>query len=128
MILKVPRGQKHIIWALENGTFSTFSKFLSNEVEAVFFGKLGKAFKKLFEYKVSHKKYFKKWFSSYLEVKNRSKQFSRRPGQNIQNSFNWNLVIGTILENDFQRIFWELEHGRVTMFTVISGKARQNNG
>ena len=128
MVLKVPRGQKHIIWALENGIFSTFSKFFSNEDEAVFFGKLGKAFKKLFEYKVSHKKYFKKWFSNYLEVKNRSKQFSGSAGQNIQNSFNWNLLIGTILENDFHRIFWELEHGRVTMFTVISGKARQSNG
>ena len=48
--------------------FSLFCKFLSDNVKTVFWKSEGKH-SKLFESKVGHRKFFRKWFCSYLVVK-----------------------------------------------------------
>ena len=49
-------------------TFFTFCKFLSDNVKTVFWKSEAKH-SKLFESKVGHRKFFRKWFCSYLVVK-----------------------------------------------------------
>ena len=49
--------------------FSVFSKFLSDEVETIFWESEAKH-SKLFKSKFGHRKLLRKWFWSYLELKN----------------------------------------------------------
>ena len=101
--------------------FSVFCKFLSDEVETVFWESETKH-SKLFKSKFGHRKLLGKWFRSYIELKNemfwafekvifqffpnfwvaKVKPFSGKVWQSIQNYLNQNLVIGSFLENGFE--------------------------
>ena len=57
--------------------FSVFCKFLSDEVETVFWESETEPWRS-FKFKVGHRKLFRKWFWSYLELKNeRSERWKR---------------------------------------------------
>ena len=100
--------------------FSVFCKFLSDEVKTTFWENEAKG-SKLFKSKFGHRKLLRKWFWSYLELKNecsehlkktfckflqnfwvmKLKPFSRKVRQSVQSYLKKNLVIGNFLENGF---------------------------
>ena len=100
--------------------FPVFCKFLSDDVETVYW--INEAnHRKLFKSKLGHWERFRKWFWSYLEMKNKHwvflndifhffgifwmtklKPFSRKVRQNIKNCLNQNLVIVSFLKICFE--------------------------
>ena len=103
------------------GHFSVFCKFLSDEVETIFWESEAKR-SKLFKSKFGQKKLFRKWLWSNLELKNECSEglkrtffsflqifecrswslFSDKVRQSVQNYLNKNLVIRNFLENYFE--------------------------
>ena len=101
--------------------FSIFCKFLIQEVEPVFWESEAKH-KKLFKSKLGHKKLLRKWFWSYLQLKNersrrlertffrffanawvmRLKTFSAKERKRFQDNLNSKLVTVSFLEKGFQ--------------------------
>ena len=93
--------------------FSVFCKFLSDEVETIFWESEAKR-SELFKSKFGHRKLLRKWFWSYLELKNQCcerlkrayfvflanlslkklKPFVGKVGQSIESYLNQSLVIG----------------------------------
>ena len=99
--------------------FSVFCKFLSDEVETIFWESEAKR-SELFKSKFGHRKLLRKWFWSYLELKNecserlkrafqlfasflvtKLKPFSGKGRQIVQIYLNQNFGISTFLENGF---------------------------
>ena len=98
-----------------------FCKFLSDEVEIVFWEGEAKR-SKLFISKFGHRKVLRKWFWSYLDLKNESserleralfsffanfwvtklKPFSGKVKQSVQNYLYQHLVIGSFWETGFE--------------------------
>ena len=101
--------------------FLVFRKLLRDEVETASWESEAKH-QKVFKSKFYHMKLLRKWFWSYLELKNecsdrlktvffsyfanfwvtKLKQFSGKVRQNIKICLNQNLVIGAFLENGFE--------------------------
>ena len=61
MVLKLPRAQKRMFLAFEKGIFQFFCKFLSDEVETVFWENNTKR-SKVFKSKFGHRALLRKWF------------------------------------------------------------------
>ena len=70
------------------GNFSVFYKFLSNEVETIFWESEAKH-SKLFESKFDHRKLLIKWFWSYLELKNECSERLKREIFSFLQIFKW---------------------------------------
>ena len=64
MILKLPEGEKQLLWGFNCDIFHIFYKFLRDEVETVSRKSKSETFK------VCQRKYFRNWIWNYLEVKN----------------------------------------------------------
>ena len=76
--------------------FSVFWKFLSDEVKTIFWESEGKR-SKLFKSKFGHKKLLRKWFRSYLELKNKCYERLKRAFFSFLQIFgwqSWNLFLG----------------------------------
>ena len=121
MVLKLPWSQKLIVINLWKWHFSDLCKFLIGNVDTLIRESEVKRWK-LFKSKFGHRKYFRKWFWSYLDAKNEFfeqfkiaflifftifevtelEPFSGKVKQSSQNCFNQSLVIRGILENDFK--------------------------
>ena len=127
------------IW---KGKFSDFLKFFSVKVETIFW-EIEAKHQKLFKSKFGHRKLFRKWFWSYIELKN---QYCGRlkigfffvfckflidevemifweTQAKFSNFLNQNLVIESFLENGFEatlssnkRMFWAFEKGIFLFF------------
>ena len=109
------------ILSVWKGHFSVFIKFLNEEVEILFWESEAKR-SKLFKSTFGQRTLLRKWFWSYLELKNecserfkraflgflqnfcvtKLKLFFEKVRQSVQNYLNQNLVIGSFLENDFE--------------------------
>ena len=119
MVLEQPWAQKEMSWAFEKTIFLCFCKYLSDEVEGIFCESETK-YSKLFKSKFGHRKLLRKWFWSYLELKNecserlkrafqlfasflvtKLKPFSGKGRQFVQIYLNQNFGIRTFLENGF---------------------------
>ena len=103
--------------------FSVFCKFLSDEVETIFWESEAKH-SKLLKSKFDHRKLLRKWFWSYLELKNecserlkraffsflanfwvtKLKPFTGKVRQSNQNYLNQSLIIKSYLQNGFEVI------------------------
>ena len=70
------------------GHFSVFWKFLSDEVKTIFWESEGKR-SKLFKSKFGHKKLLRKWFRSYLELKNKCYERLKRAFFSFLQIFGW---------------------------------------
>ena len=68
--------------------FSVFSKFLSDEVETIFWESEAKH-SKLFKSKFGHRKLLRKWFWSYLELKNECCERLKRAFFSFLQVFEW---------------------------------------
>ena len=121
MVLKLAWAQKRMFWAFEKNILQIFAKFLSDEVETIFSKSKAKR-SKLFKEQFGHSKLLRKWFWSYLELKNecsehlkktfckflqnfwvtKLKPFSRKVRQSVQSYLKNNLVIASFLENGFE--------------------------
>ena len=106
------------IWKVH---YSVFCKYLRDEIKTIFWESGGKRWK-LFNSKFGHRKILKKWFWSYLELKNESfeclkralfrflqifektklKAFSGKVRQSLENCLSQNLVLGSLLGNGFE--------------------------
>ena len=104
-----------------NGHFSCFCKFLIDKVETILWESEAKRLT-LFKLEFCHTKLLRKWFWSYLELKNKFlwafensifqffanfsliklKAYFWKDRQSIQGYLNQNLVIGGFLENSFK--------------------------
>ena len=76
--------------------FSVFCKFLSDEVETIFWESEAKC-SKLFRSKFGHRKLLRKWFWSYLELKNECSERLKRAFFSFLQIFewrNWNRFLG----------------------------------
>ena len=70
------------------GHFSVFCKFLSDEVETIFRESEAKHLR-LFKSKFGHKKLIRKWFRSYLELKNECCERLKRAFFSFLQVFEW---------------------------------------
>ena len=68
--------------------FSVFCKFLSDEVETIFWESETKH-SKLFESVFGYRKFLRKWFGSYLELKNECSERLERAFFRFLQSFEW---------------------------------------
>ena len=68
--------------------FSVFCKFLSDEVETIFWESEAKH-SKLFKSKFGHRKLLRKWFWSYLELKNECSERLKRAFLSFLQIFEW---------------------------------------
>ena len=68
--------------------FSVFSKFLSDEVETIFWESEAKH-SKLFKSKFGHRKLLRKWFWSYLKPKNERCERLKRTVLSFLKKFEW---------------------------------------
>ena len=68
--------------------FSVFCKFLSDEVETIFWESMAKR-SKLFKSKFGYRKVLKKWFRSYLELKNEYSERLKRAFFSFLQIFEW---------------------------------------
>ena len=68
--------------------FFSFCKFLSDEVETIFWESETKH-SKLFESVFGYRKFLRKWFGSYLELKNECSERLERPFFSFLQSFEW---------------------------------------
>ena len=93
------------IW---KGTFSVFCRFLSDEVETIFWEHQANR-SRLFKSKFGHRKLLRKWFWSYLDLKD---EFRRVPSVwKGHFSFSWKF-----LSDEVETIFWESEEKRSKLF------------
>ena len=70
-------SSKTNVLSVWKGHFSVFCKFLSDEVETIFRESEAKL-SKLFKSKFGHRKLLRKWFWSYLELKNECSEHLKR--------------------------------------------------
>ena len=114
-------SSKTNVLSVWKGHFSVFCKFLSDEVETIFWESEAKH-SKLFKSKFGYMELLRKWFWSNLKLKNECceclkrvffsflqifewrswKPFSGKVRRSVQNYLNQNLVIENFLENGFQ--------------------------
>ena len=116
-------SSKTNVRSLSKGHYSSFCKFLSDEVETIFWESKAKR-SELFKSKFAPRKLFIKWFWSYLEPKNecserlkraffsflanfwvtKLKPFTGKVRQSNQNYLNQSLIIKSYLQNGFEVI------------------------
>ena len=80
-----PWAQKRTFW---KGHFSGFCKFLSDEVETIFWEREAKR-SKLFKSRFDYRKLLKKWYWSYLELKNECSDRLKRTFFSFLQIFEW---------------------------------------
>ena len=68
--------------------FSAFCKFLSDEVETVFWKREAKR-SRLFKWKFGHKNFLRKWFWRNLELKNECSELLKRAFLSFWQFFEW---------------------------------------
>ena len=81
-------SSKTNILGVWKGHFSVFCKFLSYEVETIFRESEAKRLR-LFKSKFGHKKLIRKWFRSYLELKNECCERLKRAFFSFLQVFEW---------------------------------------
>ena len=81
-------SSKTNILGVWKGHFSVFCKFLSDEVETIFRESEAKHLR-LFKSKFGHKKLIRKWFRSYLELKNECCERLKRAFFSFLQVFEW---------------------------------------
>ena len=79
-------SSKSKVLSVWKGRFPFFWKFLSDEVETIFWEAKRS---KLFKSKFGHRKLFRKWFWIYLELKNKCFERLERAFFNILQVFEW---------------------------------------
>ena len=79
-------SSKSKVLSVWKGHFPFFWKFLSDEVETIFWEAKRS---KLFKSKFGHRKLFRKWFWIYLELKNKCFERLERAFFNILQVFEW---------------------------------------
>ena len=100
MVLKLPEAR--CVWKEH---FSVFCKFLSDDVETVFWESEAKR-SKLFKLKFCHRKLFRKWFWSSLELKNEC-------SERLKRTFS---VFCKFLTDKVETVSWESEARRSKLF------------
>ena len=125
MVLKLPWAQKRMFWAFEKNILQIFAKFLSDEVETIFSKSKAKR-SKLFEVKFGNRKLLRKWFWSYLELKNECSERLKRAFFSFLQIFDWrswnrflekrgDAVKTFSLKSTLMRAFWEVLFGPYLM-------------
>ena len=117
-IFEVTLRSKTIVLTIWKEEFSVFLQFMNDKGETNFWESKAKH-QKLFKLQFGHRNLLRKWFWSFLELKNqicgrlkiaffsffasfwltKLKPFSGKLRQNVQNYLNQNLVIGDFPEN-----------------------------
>ena len=107
--------------------FFTFLQILSEDIENVSW-EIEEKRSKLFEYKIGHKKHFRKWFWSYLEIKNECSEPVKMTISIFLQSFEWRSwkrfleKRGNILGNFSHKVFFDssiLENGSQLLFGLL---------
>ena len=81
-------SSKTNVLSVWKGHFSVFCKFLSDEVETVFWESETESWRS-FKFKVGHRKLFRKWFWNYLELKNECSERWKRAFFSFLLIFDW---------------------------------------
>ena len=81
-------SSKMNVLSVWKGHFSVFCRFLSDEVEAVFWDSERKR-SKLFKSKFGHRKLLRKWFWSYLQPENECSERLKRAFFSFLQIFEW---------------------------------------
>ena len=81
-------SSKMNVLSLWNKHFSVFWKFLSGEVETIFWESQAKR-SRLFKSKFGQRKLLRKWFRSYLELKNECSERLKLPFFSFLQIFEW---------------------------------------
>ena len=84
----VTLSSKKNVLSVWKGHFSVFSKLLSDRVETIFWQSEVKR-SRLFKSKCGHRKLLRKWFLSYLELKNECSERLKRAFLSFLQSFEW---------------------------------------
>ena len=84
----VTLSSKKNVLSVWKGHFSVFSKFLSDRVETIFWESEVKR-SRLFKSKFGHRKLLRKWFWSYLELKNECCERLKRAFFSFLQIFEW---------------------------------------
>ena len=101
-------GSKTNVLSLGKWYVSLFRKFLSGEVEIIFWENQAKH-SNLFKFKVSHRNHFKKWFQATLKLK-----------MYVLNIGQWHFsLFCKFLINKVEVVFWEVEAERSNPKVVI---------
>ena len=110
-----------MFWGFTKSIFQFFGKFLSDEVETIFW-EIEPKCSKVFQSKFGYRKLPRKWFWRYLKLKNKGSERLKRAfssffasfrvtnwesssvkvRQSIEKYLNHNLLIGSFLENGFE--------------------------
>ena len=77
MVLEVPSTKNNVL-SVSKEHFSGLFKFLSDEVESIFWESKAKR-SKLFKSKFGHRKLLRKWFQRYLQLKTECSERLKRP-------------------------------------------------
>ena len=85
---KATLSSKTNVFSVWKGHFSVFCQFLSGEVETIFWESETKH-SKLFKSKNSHKKLLRKWFWSYVQLKNEYSEHMKRAFFSFFEIFEW---------------------------------------
>ena len=85
---KASFSSKTSVLSLWKGHFTVFCRFLRDQVETIFRESEAKH-SKLFKSKFGHRKLLRKWFWSYLELKNECCQCFKRAFFNFLETFEW---------------------------------------
>ena len=81
-------SSKTNVLSVWKGHFSVFCKFLSDKVEIIFWENEAKH-SKLFKSKFGHKKLLRKWFWSYLELKDKGSERLKKRFFRFLQDFEW---------------------------------------
>ena len=81
-------SSKTNVLSVWKGNFSIFCKFLSDEINTIFWESEAKC-SRLFKSKFGHRKFLGKWFWSYLELKNECFQRLKRAFFSFLQIFEW---------------------------------------
>ena len=105
MVLKLSWAQKWVLWSFEKSIFQFFCKLLSDKVETIFWKSEAKR-SRLFKSKFGYRKPVRKWFWTYLGLKN---EFCGR----LKRAFSSFLEI---LSDEVETIFWKIKQKRSKLF------------
>ena len=88
MVLKLSWAQKRVLWLFEKGIFQFFCKLLSDKVETIFWKSEAKR-SRLFKSKFGCRKLVRKWFWTYLGLKNEFCERLKRAFSSFLEIFEW---------------------------------------
>ena len=88
MVLKLSYAEKQVLWSFEKGIFQFFCKLLSDKVETIFWKSEAKR-SRLFKSKFGCRKPVRKWFWTYLGLKNEFCERLKRAFSSFLEIFEW---------------------------------------